>query len=283
MGFEEQIKDIFRYTAKHRRQVMMFSATFPRKIISLARRYLHNPVRVNIGRKNATNDDGEQELMTVYKDHKFKLMKKILHERPGTFIIFVRTQKAVEGIENKLSAFFPVVSIHGGYTQEKRLNAIRTFKAGGVKALIATDVAARGLDIPHVDTVLNYDLPEAPENYVHRIGRTGRAGNKGYAISFLTAETVELWENVLRFLAGKKVRSIKKKFEKFDKKKDPNRKDKGEANGNVIRPPKERPNPFASLGNTIVDDGFDDLPDNIGNLVDDSDDLPENIGNLIDD
>lgn len=215
MGFADQIKSILRFTTPYKRQTLMFSATFPNEIISLAKRYLRKPEKINIGKPNSVSSDIEQEVVKIYKEKKFDFMCKLLKQREGTCIIFVRTQKAVELMEKKLSKFFSVVSIHGGYKQERRDKAIEDFKTGKIKALIATDVAARGLDISHIDNVINYDLPEVPENYVHRIGRTGRAGKKGYAVSFITPDTIELWDDIVRFMEGKKVFAYKKRLRKM--------------------------------------------------------------------
>ena len=215
MGFVDQIRNIFKHTNPRKRQTLMFSATFPHEILSMANKYLKKPVNVNIGKPNSVSEDIEQEVVKIFNEKKFNFMCKIMKQRPGTCIIFVRTQKAVEIMENKLSKFFTCVSIHGGYKQERRTKAIEEFKTGNVKALIATDVAARGLDISHIDNVINYDLPEVPENYVHRIGRTGRAGKKGYAVSFITPDTIELWEDIERFMAGKKATAYKQRLRKM--------------------------------------------------------------------
>lgn len=266
MGFVEQIRDIFRYTTPHKRHTLMFSATFPHEILSMAHRYLKKPVKVNIGKPNSVSEDIEQEVVKIYKEKKFSFMCKIMKERPGTCIIFVRTQRAVELMENKLSKHFSCVSIHGGYKQEKRTKAIEDFKTGNIKALIATDVAARGLDISHIDNVINYDLPEVPENYVHRIGRTGRAGKKGYAVSFITPDTIELWDDIERFMAGKKVFAYKKRLrkmiEEYEKREKERKKEKAlkalleanpnanvEVNGNLISTPKKGNN--KSQSNTL--------------------------------
>ena len=215
MGFSDQIKSILRHTTPYKRQTLMFSATFPQEIISMAKRYLRKPEKINIGKPNSVSADIEQEVVKIYGEKKFAFMCKIMKEREGTCIIFVRTQRAVEILEKKLANYFSVVSIHGGYKQEKRNRAIEDFKTGKIKALIATDVAARGLDISHIDNVINYDLPEVPENYVHRIGRTGRAGKKGYAVSFITPETIEHWEDIVRFMEGKKAYAYKKRLRKM--------------------------------------------------------------------
>ncbi|MDR2098487.1 MAG: DEAD/DEAH box helicase [Rickettsiales bacterium] len=309
MGFDEQIREIFKYTNRRFRQVLMFSATFPRQIMALAKRYLRDPIRVNIGKSNQAAEEIEQEIIKIYKENKFKLTKKILKQRSGTFIIFVRTQKAAEIMETRLGeAAFKVVSIHGGYTQQKRSAALAKFKEGKVKALIATDVAARGLDISHVDTVLNYDLPEVPENYIHRIGRTGRAGKRGYAISFVTTETIDLWEDITKFLAGKKVKSRRVQMMKQmqEKGKNQNRK-RWDFNGadhsrRGFPPARQMPNPFATLTNpnyadptaeaapreddewrgNRIEAELDDIPENIGNQIADEAEVDENIGNRID-
>lgn len=258
MGFVDQIKEIFRHTNPQRRQTLMFSATFPHEILSMAKKYLKDPVNVNIGKPNSVSEDIEQEVVKIYKEKKFGFMCKLMDQRPGTCIIFVRTQHEVEVMEKRLSKFFTCVSIHGGYKQEKRTKAIEAFKTGNIKALIATDVAARGLDISHIDNVINYDLPEVPENYVHRIGRTGRAGKKGYAVSFITPDTIELWEDIKRFMAGKKAFAYKKRlrlmieeYEKRQELKKQRKREKEQArllgndfiNGNLADPIRQKSKP----------------------------------------
>lgn len=286
MGFADQIKAIFRYTKSGKRQTMMFSATFPHEIMSMAKRYLKKPEKINIGRVNSVSSDIEQEVVKIYKKNKFEFMKKIMKEREGTCIIFVRTQKAVEIMENRLSPFFSVVSIHGGYKQERRNKAIEEFRTGKIKALIATDVAARGLDISHIDNVINYDLPEVPENYIHRIGRTGRAGKKGYAVSFITPDTIELWEDIVKFMQGKKADAYKKRLremiEKYEKerlkRKEKKRQEKmgKEVNGNLISVTNE-----PEVNGNILEEEEEEVN---GNLIDEVIEMEEKEvnGNLID-
>ncbi len=282
MGFADQIKAIFRHTSARKRQTLMFSATFPHEIMSMAKRYLKKPEKVNIGRRNSVSNDIDQEIVKIFKKNKFEFLKKIMREREGTCIIFVRTQKAVEILENKISPFFSVVSIHGGYKQERRNKAIEEFRTGKIKALIATDVAARGLDISHIDNVINYDLPEVPENYVHRIGRTGRAGKKGYAVSFITPDTIEQWEDIEKFMAGKKADGYKKRLkeiiERYEREKEKKRQQKRleemQKRGNLITPQqksKQINGNIISVSNEVEVNG---------NLIDEEE--KEINGNLID-
>jgi ATP-dependent RNA helicase DDX3X len=189
MGFEPQIRRIVEDEDMNvNRQTIMFSATFPKEIQGLARDFLTNYIFLTVGRVGSTNENITQ-LMRYVEDHmKTKYLIKMLEEQTeaGLTLVFVETKKRADDLEYTLRRErFPATSIHGDRTQWEREEALKQFKSGDLPILVATDVAARGLDISNVNHVINYDLPNSIDDYVHRIGRTGRAGNVGRATSYV--------------------------------------------------------------------------------------------------
>ena len=188
MGFEPQIRDIVEQLGMPRtRQTMMFSATFPNEIQRLAGDFLNDYIFLAVGRVGGAAQDIEQRVMYVEDDEKDSYL---LHELDNwgneRVLIFVETKRKADVLQHYLqNQDFYVASIHGDRSQSDREDALNAFKSNQVQILVATDVAARGLDIPDVSLVINYDTPQNIEDYVHRIGRTGRAGNTGVAISFI--------------------------------------------------------------------------------------------------
>lgn len=200
MGFAPQIDSILSETALER-QTLMFSATFPDKIIKFSRQYLQNPERVSIGIESTASENIEQESLSVPQEQKYDELLLQLQKREGSVIIFVRTQHGADKLSAKLNKDEqPSESIHGGLRQRQREKVIRMFRKGDVRILVATDVAARGLDVPHIEHVVNYDLPQVAEDYIHRIGRTARAGAKGQAVSFISPAEKHLWRDIERML-----------------------------------------------------------------------------------
>ena len=175
-----------------KRQTMLFSATMPKKMAALASNYLSDPVRVEAAPAGKVADKITQSIHFVSKAEKNKLLIDLLdnHRRELT-IVFSRTKHGAEKLSKAIiNSGFSAVSIHGNKSQGQRERALKSFRSGENKVLVATDVAARGLDIPLVKHVYNFDLPNVPENYVHRIGRTARAGADGSAITFCSSEEV---------------------------------------------------------------------------------------------
>ncbi len=174
------------------RQTLLFSATMPKQMAELAKAYLTNPERVQVSPPGKAADKIRQALHYAPKDEKTALLKDYLAQHPdGMSLVFARTKHGAEKLKKSLEADgFTAVSIHGNKSQNQRDRAIRDFKSGKANVLVATDVAARGIDIPGVSHVYNYELPEVPENYVHRIGRTARAGKGGEAIAFCAATEI---------------------------------------------------------------------------------------------
>ncbi|KAJ3267228.1 DEAD-box ATP-dependent RNA helicase [Chytriomyces hyalinus] len=204
MGFEPQIRRIVEQEKMPReRQTLMFSATFPRDIQVLARDFLNDYIFLSIGRVGGTTEDIRQTLICVENEHKRSLLVDMLsadpslvkegHADPNLTLVFVETKRLADELCVFLAEHgFPATAIHGDRTQREREDALASFKIGRRPILIATAVASRGLDIPNVNHIINYDLPNDIDDYVHRIGRTGRAGNEGKATAFFCPEGRDL-------------------------------------------------------------------------------------------
>jgi ATP-dependent RNA helicase RhlE len=184
MGFAPQIKKILQVVPKER-QTMLFSATMPDGIVKIASNHMKLPVRVEIARAGTTAEKVEHELFVVRKDQKILLLKKLLGEYKGSVLIFLRVKHSARKICNELRNIgVSAAEIHSNRSLNQRKEALEGFKTGRFRVLVATDIASRGIDVKGIELVVNFDLPENPEDYVHRIGRTGRAGMSGKAISF---------------------------------------------------------------------------------------------------
>ena len=189
IGFVHALRQIAPKLGKDR-QTMMFSATMPKAMAELSRDYLTNPVRVEASPPGKVADKVTHSVHFIPKEEKQGLLIDLLDgHRDDRALVFSRTKHGAERLMKHLEKIgFAATSIHGNKSQGQRDRAIAAFKAGSVRVLVATDVAARGIDIPGVGHVYNYDLPKVPENYVHRIGRTARAGRTGRAIAFCAAD-----------------------------------------------------------------------------------------------
>jgi len=187
MGFIEDIRDILKAIPEER-QTLLFSATMPKGVRQIAATLMKSPVEVKVKSKEMTVSNIEQHYVELHEKQKFDALTNLLDIHvPELAIIFGRTKKRVDEVSEGLQARgFKAEGIHGDLTQGKRMSVLSKFKSGNVEILVATDVAARGLDISNVTHVYNFDIPQDPESYVHRIGRTGRAGKTGVAISFIT-------------------------------------------------------------------------------------------------
>lgn len=189
MGFIDDVKKIERLCPKEK-QILLFSATIPFKVEQLANTILNNPERVEVAPNSSTSKNVNQMLYYVPKRNKIELCLHLLRNTiKGSILIFRRTKFGVDKLEQTLlKNNYKVASLHGDKNQNDRQVALAQFKNKEVNILIATDVAARGIDIDNLDAVINFDLPNVPETYVHRIGRTARAGNLGMAYSFCSAD-----------------------------------------------------------------------------------------------
>ncbi|CAO3590197.1 unnamed protein product [Absidia cylindrospora] len=191
-GFEKNIRDIMDYTPKGR-QTLMFSATWPESVRKLANEYLSNPMRISIGSTDLAASQNVTQIVQVVenpRDKEYKLvelLKKIHKSRSNRVLVFALYKKEASRVEFTLQkSGFKAVGIHGDKSQQQRTEALQQFKDGSFPVMVATDVAARGLDIPDVEYVINLTFPLTIESYVHRIGRTGRGGKKGTAYTFFT-------------------------------------------------------------------------------------------------
>ncbi len=214
MGFEVQIKKILKHI-KNQKQILMFSATIPKDIIKLSSKYLTDAVRVSIGDSNEVAKNITQEIKELKSDEKLPELIKQINERNGSILIFVKTKYGTEKLakslsKNKIKSF----PLHGGLRQSKRNTVMKKFREMKFRILIATDVAARGLDVPHIEHVINYDLPQLAEDFIHRIGRTARAGLKGVALTFVTKGDFNKWKEIQNILNPNKKNYKPKKVSK---------------------------------------------------------------------
>jgi ATP-dependent RNA helicase RhlE len=185
MGFIRDIRKVLALLPK-KRQNLMFSATFSDDIRELARTICNEPVEIDVAPRNSTVDTITQRLYHANKDVKLPLLAKLLLDTPEQVLVFNRTKHGANNLVKKLAQFgINGAAIHGNKSQAQRTKALADFKSGKIQVLVATDIAARGLDIEQLALVINYELPQVPEDYVHRIGRTGRAGATGLAISLV--------------------------------------------------------------------------------------------------
>ncbi len=201
MGFIPDVRRILTHISKER-QTMMFSATFPPEIIRLASDMQHDPVRIQIGVVSAPADTVRQGIYTVAQTGKVGLLTKILREKKvRSALVFMRTRRRTDFVTKALhKAGFKVQAIHGDRTQGQRQQALDGFRQGRYNVLVATDIAARGLDIEGVSHVINFDIPKTSDEYVHRIGRTGRASATGEAITFVCPDEFMALKTIERSL-----------------------------------------------------------------------------------
>ena len=208
MGFINDIKRIIHQLPKSR-QTLFFSATMPKDVERLAMTILHNPASVKVDPVTSTVDSISQYLYYVDKANKSKLLASIINKPDvNSALVFTRTKYGADRVARDLvKGNIQAMAIHGNKSQNARQEALKRFKSGDISVLVATDIAARGIDIAELSHVINYDIPEDPETYIHRIGRTGRAGLSGDAISFCCYDELELLFTVEKHI-GKKLTVI---------------------------------------------------------------------------
>jgi ATP-dependent RNA helicase RhlE len=212
MGFIHDVKKIIaKLPAK--RQTLFFSATMPSEIQKLSNTILTNPAKVEVTPASTTAETVQQAVYFVEKNDKRKLLINVLREKAmPSALVFTRTKHGADRVAKDLTkAGIHALAIHGNKSQNARQNALTAFKEGKMRVLVATDIAARGIDVDQLSYVINYEIPNIPETYVHRIGRTGRAGASGIAISFCDAEEKEYLRDIQK-LIGKAVPVVKKNF-----------------------------------------------------------------------
>lgn len=217
MGFLRDIKRILQLLPK-RRQNLLFSATFSKEIKALAGSFLHNPVLVEATPENTTVEKIKQKVYRVDKKKKPQLIIQLIKD--GNWqqvLVFTRTKYGANKLADKMGKNgIPAVPIHGNKSQNARTKALSDFKKGKVRVLVATDIAARGLDIPLLPHVVNFEIPNVPEDYVHRIGRTGRAGANGEAVSLVSIEEVPLLKDIVKLIGFSPVTEEMEGFEPTD-------------------------------------------------------------------
>lgn len=202
LGFAEPLKRI-RQTLPTERQVVFFSATFPHDISAMAQVWLKNPLKIVVGEALQPAQNVTQSTIEVASEKKNTLILNELKNRQGTVLIFTKTKRRAERLALWLEQMGQVVCrIHGDRTQNQREAALAGFHNGRYRIMVATDVAARGIDVPHIEHVINYDVPFVPQDYIHRIGRTARAGRSGQALSLIAPEESERWSNIQNLLAN---------------------------------------------------------------------------------
>jgi superfamily II DNA/RNA helicase len=200
MGFGIQIDRIVKFLPA-KRQTLMFSATLPEQIVRLSAKYLRNPERVSTGATNVPSINIKQEVIHLQQEQKYNELIKQLQERTGSVLVFVKTKHNSKNLAAKLcKERFKADALHGNLRQSKRNTVMSAFRNKKFTILVATDIAARGLDVPHIEHVINYDLPQVAEDYIHRMGRTARAGAEGSSLSFVTNSDREKWNAIERLL-----------------------------------------------------------------------------------
>ena len=202
MGFLPQIERILKLVPR-KRQTMLFSATMQPSVLTIAAKYMHLPVRTEIAPSGTAPDLVTQEILFVHKERKGQLLGQLLTQYTGSVLLFVRTKRGASKVARLLRSMgHAAAEIHADRSQPQRKEALRGFKTGEYRILVATDIAARGIDVKDIELVINYDLPDEIGNYVHRIGRTGRAGKRGHAIAFATPDQRSDVREIERFMCA---------------------------------------------------------------------------------
>jgi superfamily II DNA/RNA helicase len=241
LGFSEELRDIYKALPK-KRQTLLFSATFSEAIRAMAGQTLDNPLSIEVSPRNVAASTVKQWIVTVDKKRKPELFIHLLKQQHWKqVLVFAKTRKGVDELVDRLQGLgINADGIHGDKPQATRQRALDRFKASEVQILVATDVAARGLDIEELPTVVNFDLPIVAEDYVHRIGRTGRAGLSGEAISLVCADEVQLLA-AIEVLTGQTLRRIQEPDFEPD-----HRVPETSASGDVVKKPKKPKKPKAT-------------------------------------
>ena len=201
LGFIKDIQDMIRFLPA-KRQTLFFSATINETIKKLAYSLVYNPIRIQISPKDPVSKNVQHAVAFIEMDDKRYFLERIITEHSDSkILVFVRTKVRAERVAKAMERVgIATLTMHSDKTQDERFSVLKEFKSGKIKVLIATDINARGIDIPNVDYVVNYDLPEKAENYVHRVGRTGRGVQKGQAISFCSTEEKTVLQEIETFL-----------------------------------------------------------------------------------
>ena len=200
MGFGYQVDKIMKQVNKNR-QMIMLSATIPAQIRKVSSKYLNNPVNISIKNNDVIETNIKQKVINTIPNEKINELINQIDQRKGSILIFAKTKIGVDKLVKKLKASsIKASALHGGMRQNKRSKIMQNFRDERFRILVATDIASRGLDVPHIEHIINYDMPQAPEDFIHRIGRTARAGSVGEAVSFLTQKDTRIWRSIERLL-----------------------------------------------------------------------------------
>tara|TARA_Y100000996_G_C22335345_1_gene566247 strand:- start:55 stop:768 length:714 start_codon:yes stop_codon:yes gene_type:complete len=203
MGFGYQVDMILKFIDK-RRQMILLSATLPPQILKISTKYLNDPSRISIKNNEVLETNIKQRIINTIPNEKIKVLVEQIEEREGSILIFVKTKIGADKVVKKLKAkSIKSNALHGGMRQNKRSKIMQNFRDEKFRILVATDIASRGLDVPHIEHIINYDMPQASEDFIHRIGRTARAGSVGEAVSFLTPKDSRIWKSIERLLHKK--------------------------------------------------------------------------------
>ncbi|MGB0935624.1 MAG: DEAD/DEAH box helicase [Alphaproteobacteria bacterium] len=220
MGFTIQIDKIVKHLPE-KRQTLLFSATLPANIKKIAAKYMDNPERVAVGDVSTPVAKIKQDIVHTPENDKYSKLLGQLNQREGSIIVFVKTKYSAERMAKRLrQENLEADAIHGDLRHNKRERVIKAFHQRKYRIMVATDIAARGLDIPHIEHVINYDLPQCPEDYIHRIGRTARAGSEGEALSFVSPSDKGKWRAIHALLnpeEAKKMAAMKPQAKKKKK------------------------------------------------------------------
>ena len=199
-GFAEQIETILEFVPAQR-QTLLFSATMPKHIMNLVNKYMNEPVRVSVGSTTTPVDRIKQDVVYVSSKEKYNTLTRELDAREGSIVVFVKTKAAADRIATQLhKENHSAIALHGDMRHRQRERAVHDFRNQRYRILIATDIVARGLDVPHIKHVVNYDLPQVAEDYIHRIGRTARAGETGSALCLITEADKRQWSFIQRLM-----------------------------------------------------------------------------------
>ena len=200
LGFIQQIQKIINFLPS-KKQTLLFSATLPKNIRNISTKYLFNPVNISVEKKEKILQNINHNTLNINQGDKYNKLLQELDTREGSVIVFMKTKHSSKKIYLKLLKDGQSVNtIHGNIRQNKRINILNKFRNQKFRVLVATDIAARGLDIPHIEHVINYDLPQRTEDYIHRIGRTARAGKKGSALSFISENDKKIWKMISKLI-----------------------------------------------------------------------------------
>jgi len=215
MGFTPQIEQILKFVPK-KHQTLLFSATLPQNILKITERYLNDPIRIRVGSTTMPISKIKQEVIQLNEGEKYNKLLEELYKRKGSILVFVKTKRNADKMADRLhNDGHRCDCMHGNLRQSKRQKTLIAFRSGKIRILISTELAARGLDVPSIQHVINYHLPQVPEDFIHRIGRTARAGTEGSALTFITPNDRQMWNGIQRLIDP----NVKQEFNNFKKSK----------------------------------------------------------------